>query len=90
MTVNNVAPTVTLAAGNDLSVNEGTTHTYGFTVTDPGQDTFSVVAVELRRQRHARSDDDHDGFGWQFRLHVPRRSGLEHRVGSGQGFRQRQ
>ena len=46
MTINNVAPTVTLSAGNDLSVNEGTTqHTYGFTVTDPGADTFSVVSV---------------------------------------------
>ena len=37
VTVANVAPTVTLAAGNDLSVNEGTTqHTYNYTVTDPG------------------------------------------------------
>ena len=36
VTVNNVAPTVTLSAGNDLSVNEGTSHTYSFTVTDPG------------------------------------------------------
>ena len=26
VTVINVAPTVTLSAGNDLSVNEGTTH----------------------------------------------------------------
>ena len=42
----NVAPTVALAAGNDLSVNEGTSHTYSFTVTDPGADTFSVVAVD--------------------------------------------
>jgi putative hemolysin len=45
VTVNNVAPTVTLAAGNDLSVNEGTSHTYSFSVTDPGVDTFSVVSV---------------------------------------------
>ena len=42
VTVSNVAPTVTLAAGNDLTVNEGTTqHTYNFTVSDPGEDTFS-------------------------------------------------
>ena len=36
VTVNNVAPTVTLSASNDLSVNEGTTHTYSFTVQRPG------------------------------------------------------
>jgi len=38
--VNNVAPTVTLS-GLD-QVNEGSTHTYSFTVTDPGADTFTV------------------------------------------------
>jgi hypothetical protein len=42
LTVNNVAPTVSFSAGNDTSVNEGTTHTYAFTVTDPGVDTFTV------------------------------------------------
>ena len=42
VTVNNVAPTVTLSATNDLSVDEGTTHTYSYTVSDPGQDTFTV------------------------------------------------
>jgi len=31
-----------LSPSNDQSVNEGTTHTYNYTVTDPGQDTFSV------------------------------------------------
>jgi hypothetical protein len=39
-----VAPTVTLSAANSLSVNEGTSHTYSFTVSDPGQDTYSVVS----------------------------------------------
>src|SRR3989440_198098 len=42
VTVYNVAPTVTLSPSNDLSVDEGTTHTYGCTVFDPGQDTFTV------------------------------------------------
>ncbi|HKF91159.1 MAG TPA: PKD domain-containing protein, partial [Acidimicrobiia bacterium] len=42
VTINNVAPTVTLSG--DDHVNEGTMHTYSFTVTDPGQDTFSVLA----------------------------------------------
>jgi hypothetical protein len=45
VTVANVSPTVTLAATNDVSVNEGTQHSYGFSVADPGADTFSVVAV---------------------------------------------
>ena len=40
--VNNVAPTATLSASNDQSVDEGTTHTYSYTVSDPGQDTFTV------------------------------------------------
>jgi hypothetical protein len=32
--VDNTAPSVALDAGNDKSVNEGTTHTYAFTITD--------------------------------------------------------
>ena len=43
VTVANVAPTVTLDAGNDLSVNEGSTeHTYSYTISDPGTDTVSA------------------------------------------------
>ena len=45
VTVANVAPTVTLAAANDLSVNEGSAHTYSYSITDPGQDTVSSVAT---------------------------------------------
>jgi uncharacterized repeat protein (TIGR01451 family) len=43
--VNNVAPTVTLSAGNALDVNEGSTHTYSYTISDPGQDTITSVAT---------------------------------------------
>ena len=39
MHVNNVAPTVTLTGAQ--SVNEGTTYTYSYTVSDPGSETFS-------------------------------------------------
>ena len=46
ITINNVAPTVTFANDNDMLVNEGTTHTYSFTVTDPGVDDFSVLAFD--------------------------------------------
>ena len=47
LTVNcvNDAPVVTLSAANDLTVNEGTNHTYSFTVSDAGGDTFTVVSV---------------------------------------------
>lgn len=45
VTVNNVVPTVTLASSNDLSVDEGSTHTYAYTVSDPGDDAFSVAAT---------------------------------------------
>jgi len=47
VTVNNVAPTVSFSAANDTSVDEGSTeHTYAFSVTDPGQDTFTVDVYE--------------------------------------------
>jgi hypothetical protein len=42
ITVNNVAPTVTLSGDN--SANEGQTKSYTFTTSDPGQDTFSLVS----------------------------------------------
>src|SRR5439155_747634 len=43
--VNNVAPTVTLSSTNDLSVNEGSSHTYSYTISDPGQDTVQSVTT---------------------------------------------
>ena len=46
LTVDNVPPTVTLAAGNDISVDEGATeHTYSYTISDPGADTVSSVST---------------------------------------------
>jgi hypothetical protein len=45
--VNNVAPTVTFSAANDTSVNEGAAeHTYAFSVSDPGEDGFTVDAYD--------------------------------------------
>src|SRR5206468_2054318 len=46
VTIHNVAPTVTLSASNDLSVDEGSTHTYSFAISDPGQDSVQSVAVD--------------------------------------------
>ena len=49
ITVTNVneAPVVTLSAGNDLSVDEGTSHTYSFTVSDVAAvTTFTVVSAD--------------------------------------------
>src|SRR5439155_13492859 len=45
VTVHNVAPTVTLSVSNDLSVNEGSTHTYSYTISEPGQDTVTSVTT---------------------------------------------
>ena len=47
MHVNNVAPTVTLSAGNDLSVNESgvTEHTYSYSISDPGTDNVASVST---------------------------------------------
>ena len=42
MTIHNVAPTVVLTGA--ANVDEGSTHTYTFTVTDPGNDTFVASA----------------------------------------------
>jgi hypothetical protein len=41
--VTNVAPKVTLSTANDRSVNEGTTHTYSYSISDPGQDAVQSV-----------------------------------------------
>src|SRR5205823_9289423 len=40
VTVDNVAPTVHLSGA--ANVDEGSTHTYTFTVSDPGDDTFAA------------------------------------------------
>ena len=91
VTVTNVAPTVTLSAGNDLSVNEGTSHTYSFTTTDPGEDDFALAVDRLRRQRHPGRRghvQHHHGCG-QFRVLVPRRRRPRARVGAGRGLRRR-
>ena len=51
VTVNNVAPTVTLAAGTTCSVNEGSTHTYSYTITRSGSGHGHVGGDELRCER---------------------------------------
>ena len=38
-------PVVTLSASNDLTVSEGTQHTYAFSVSDVDSNSFTVVAV---------------------------------------------
>jgi large repetitive protein len=45
VTVANVAPTVAFDAGLDTESDEGETHTYSFTISDPGDDTVDSVAV---------------------------------------------
>ena len=47
MHVSNVAPTVTLSAGNDLSVDESgiTEHKYSYSISDPGTDDVDSVST---------------------------------------------
>src|SRR5205085_1350782 len=67
VTVNNVAPTVTLAAGNDLSVNEGSTHTYSYTISDPGQDTVTAVTTSCSGTgTKVPGSDSHDNSSGSF------------------------
>ena len=53
--VNNVAPTVTVTG--PANVNEGTTHTYSFTVSDPGADgsRSSAIRIAARAARTSRA-----------------------------------
>jgi hypothetical protein len=44
LTLNNVAPTLTLSG--DASTSEGATYTLGWTKTDPGQDTVSSYSID--------------------------------------------
>src|SRR5205823_114533 len=45
VSISNVAPTVTLSAANDLSVDEGSTRTYSYAISDPGQDTVQSMTT---------------------------------------------
>src|ERR671931_416972 len=44
-TVANSAPAVTLSAANSLSVNEGSTQTYSYSISDPDGDTIASIAT---------------------------------------------
>jgi hypothetical protein len=59
LTVVNVAPTVTLDPGNDLSVNEGSAeHTYSYTISDPGNDTVTGVSTSCGASGDKVADSD--------------------------------
>src|SRR5205085_2708801 len=61
----NVAPTVALSTGNDLTAAEGSTQTYSFTITDPGQDTVQSVTTSCGTNgtKVAGSDTNTDTTG---------------------------
>ena len=65
MTVTNVAPTVAFTAG-PVTVNEGATeYLYSYSISDPGTDTVSSVAVSCGTggQLVAGSDSNSDTAG---------------------------
>ena len=69
--VDNVAPTLTLDTGNDLSVDEGSTHTYSYTITDPGVDTVDHVTTDCGTNGVEGHRNEH-GHERLVRVHVPR------------------
>ena len=80
VTVNNVAPTITLVGPS--SANQGDVKHYTFTTSDPGVDTFSLVSTSWRRLRHrverrVRSS----GRLGQLRCHVQWASRTQHHDG---------
>src|SRR5437763_1852323 len=60
-----VTPTVTLSAANDLSVDEGSTHTYSYTISDPGVDTVTSVSTScgINGTKVALTDTNDNGSG---------------------------
>ncbi len=68
--VANVAPTVTLAAANVLSVGEGQAHVYSYTISDPGQDTVSSVATSCGANA-TKSDATNSDSGGSFKCTFP-------------------
>ena len=89
VTVANVAPTVVLSGA--ASVNEGSTHTYTYTVSDPGQDSFTVSAGYPSCGRAAASGHAFDDrFGRQLRLLLPGRARHDQRRDQGRRLRRRE
>ena len=76
---------------NDLSVNEGTSHTYSFTTSDPGEDDFALLSTDCGANGTqvglATFNTDHRCR--QLRLLLPRRPGELDRLGPGRGLRRR-
>ena len=90
VTVANVAPTVTLSAGNDLSVNEGTSTPTASRSPIPAPTRSVSCAASCGANGSQVGTTSTTATGGSFVCSVPRRSGLEHGVGPGQGLRQRQ
>ena len=72
--IDNIAPTVALAAANDLSVNEGSTHTYGYTISDPGADDVSSVSVSCGSAGTLVGTPTNSNTSGLVPVHVPRRA----------------
>ena len=71
VTINNVAPTVSLSGTG--TVNEGSTHGYSYTTSDPGDDTLRCVSVSCGANGDlSNSAVQRRHWGRQFRLHLPR------------------
>ena len=60
------------------TADEGATHTYSFTVTDPGADTFTLVDIDCGANGTQVGPDTFTRPRVrQLRVHLPRRPGLD-------------
>jgi hypothetical protein len=69
VSVDNVAPKVTLSAANDLSVAEGSAHTYSYSISDPGQDTVAAVDTPCGGNGTKAGAESHSNAGGLFECH---------------------
>src|SRR5439155_10133666 len=70
VSVGNSAPTVTLSAGNELTVAEGSTKTYSYTISDPGADSVSSVDTSCGANG-SKSNDTHTNSAGSFDCSFP-------------------
>src|SRR5439155_1608919 len=70
VTIAKVARTASRERLNDLSVNEGSPHTYAYTISDPGQDTVSSVATSCGTSGF-KSNDSHTNSAGSFDCTFP-------------------
>jgi hypothetical protein len=72
VSVDNVAPTLTLSTSNEQVVDEGETHSYVYAIADPGADTVSAVTTSCGDDAiKVAGSDEHTDTGGSFSCLFP-------------------